>query len=28
MVDLRFVENLKKSGFVDQLYGRANVSHK
>jgi len=27
-VDLRFVENLKRSGFFDQLYGRANVSHK
>lgn len=28
IVDLRFVENLKKSGLIDQLYGRANVSHK
>jgi NitT/TauT family transport system substrate-binding protein len=28
IVDLRFVDKLKKSGFIDQLYGRANVSHK
>ena len=28
IVDLRFVDNLKKSGFIDQLYGRAHVSHK
>jgi NitT/TauT family transport system substrate-binding protein len=28
IVDLRFVNNLKKSGFIDQLYGRANMSHK
>ncbi|HEX7230166.1 MAG TPA: ABC transporter substrate-binding protein [Candidatus Binatia bacterium] len=27
-VDLRFVDNLKKSGFIDRLYGRTNVSHK
>lgn len=26
MVDLRFVDNLKKSGFIDQLYGRSNMS--
>jgi NitT/TauT family transport system substrate-binding protein len=28
VVDLRFVDKLKKSGFIDRLYGRANVSHK
>lgn len=28
IVDLRFVDNLKRSGFIDRLYGRANVSHK
>jgi NitT/TauT family transport system substrate-binding protein len=26
VVDLRFVDNLKKSGFFDQLYGRAHMS--
>lgn len=26
MVDVRFVDNLKKSGFIDQLYGRSNMS--
>ena len=28
IVDLRFVDNLKKSGFIDQLYGRTTMSHK
>ena len=28
IVDLRFVDNLKKSGFIDQLYGRTSMSHK
>ena len=28
MVDLRFVDNLKRSGFIDQLYGRTTMSHK
>ena len=28
IVDLRFVENLKRSGFFDRLYGRTNVTHK
>jgi len=28
IVDLRFVNNLKRSGFIDRLYGRTNVSHK
>jgi ABC-type nitrate/sulfonate/bicarbonate transport system substrate-binding protein len=28
MVDLRFVNNLEKSGFFDRLYGRTNVTHK
>jgi len=27
-LDLRFVDNLKKNGFIDRLYGRTNVSHK
>jgi len=27
-VDLRFVDNLKKSSFIDRLYGRTSVSHK
>jgi ABC-type nitrate/sulfonate/bicarbonate transport system substrate-binding protein len=25
-VDLRFVKNLKRSGFIDKLYGRAQMS--
>jgi hypothetical protein len=25
-VDLRFVNNLKKSGFIDNLYGRTHMS--
>jgi NitT/TauT family transport system substrate-binding protein len=28
IVDLRFVDNLKRSGFFDRLYERTNVSHK
>ena len=24
----RFVDNLKKNGFIDRLYGRTNLSHK
>ncbi len=28
VVDLRFVDNLNKSGFIDRLYGRAHISHK
>jgi NitT/TauT family transport system substrate-binding protein len=28
MVDLRFVNNLEKSGFIDRLYGRTSVTHK
>ena len=27
-LDLRFVDNLKKNGFIDRLYERTNVSHK
>lgn len=27
-VDLRFVDDLNKSGFIEQLYGRAHVTHK
>lgn len=28
IVDLRFVDHLKESGFFDRLYGRTSVSHK
>jgi NitT/TauT family transport system substrate-binding protein len=28
IVDLRFVENLKRRGFFDRLYGRTSVTHK
>jgi ABC-type nitrate/sulfonate/bicarbonate transport system substrate-binding protein len=27
-VDLRFTQNLKRSGFIDKLYGRSHISQK